>query len=244
VKPINLAAAIGARRTSRPANRAQPKHRDGWYRIANSTDGTTATVSIYDEIGYWGTTASQFCDELAALDVTQIDVRINSPGGDVFDGCAIYNALLNHPADVTTHNDGLAASIASLIFQAGDVRVVARASQMMIHKPSALCIGCDDDMVACAALLGSVGTMIASVYADAAGGGAPMWLAAMGNETWYSAEEAVTAGLADAVQGQAVVEDAFDLTIFNYAGRSSAPAPPVLNWDPDAFRRAVKEAVL
>jgi ATP-dependent protease ClpP protease subunit len=241
MKPINLAAVTATHRRHRPANRAQPTHRDGWYRISN--DAETATVSIYDEIGYWGTTAQQFCDELAALDVGSIAVRINSPGGDVFDGCAIYNALASHAADVTTYNDGLSASIASVIAQAGNVRVVARASQTMIHEPSALCIGTAKDMNACSALLDSIGDMIAGVYSDAAGGGMPMWRASMGNETWYSAEEAVAAGLADAVQGKAAAEDAFDLSVFNYAGRAAAPAPPVLNWDPDLFKRAVREAM-
>src|SRR6266536_2578100 len=88
-----------------------------WYRI--KAQAGTAEIAIYEEIGMWGITAGDFLAELKALDVKQIDVRINSPGGDVWDGLAIYNSLRDHPAAVTTYVDGLAASAASIIVQAG-----------------------------------------------------------------------------------------------------------------------------
>ncbi|WP_459591977.1 head maturation protease, ClpP-related, partial [Enterobacter asburiae] len=76
---------------------------------------------IYDEIGYWGVTAKQFVSDLRALgDVTHINLYINSPGGDVFDGIAIYNALKHHGAAITVHIDGLAASMASVIAMVGN----------------------------------------------------------------------------------------------------------------------------
>ncbi len=240
-KPINLAAAAGARRQTRPANRAQAAHRD-WYRITNGQD--SATIAIYDEIGYWGVTAAALCEEIRGLEVAALDVRINTPGGDVYDGIAIYNALCDHPADVTCTVDGMAASIGSVIAQAGNLRVMNRASEMMIHLPHAGCIGNTDDMRAAATLLDSIGESLAGVYSDRAGGSPDMWLAAMRAETWYSADEAVRAGLADVVQGKATAENSFDLTVFNHAGRGEAPPPPYMaHYNPDAVRRAIKEAL-
>lgn len=230
---------------TRPANRAQSLDRHDWFRITNANNDT-ATVVIYDEIGYWGTTAADFTQQLRALDVSQIEVRINTPGGDVYDGVAIYNALMDHPADITTVCDGMAASIGSIIMQAGKVRLMNRATEMMIHLPFTGAVGNAEDMRKAADLLDQVGTDLASVYADRAGGSPEMWLSAMRAETWYSADEAVRAGLATAVQGKApdTATDRFQYSVFNYAGRAAAPPPPVLeNYDPAALRRAIKEAM-
>ena len=84
-----------------------------WYEIRNAT-ATSADLYLYEEIGAWGTTAAEFVQELTALEVTTLNVHINSPGGSVFDGFAIYNALSAHPARVLVSVDGIAASIASV----------------------------------------------------------------------------------------------------------------------------------
>lgn len=240
---INLNAIGAGHKHSRPVNRAQDLDRRAWYRIANAVDGTSADVNIYDEIGYWGTTAAQFVEELNALDVQQLNVHINSPGGDVYDGIAIYNALLQHPADVTTYVDGLAASIGSVIAQAGTVRLMASASQMMIHDASALCVGNAADMRECASMLDGASNMIAQVYAARAGGNAETWRAAMQNETWYSSDEAVAAGLATSTLNRTAPENKFDLSVFNYAGREKAPPPPTVPWDGDMIRDIVRSRV-
>ena len=92
-----------------------------WYSI-NAKANNSAEVWLYDEIGGWGVTARQFAQDIKALgDIKHIDVRIHSPGGDVFEGMAIYNLLKNHPAVVHAHIDGLAASMASVIAMAADV---------------------------------------------------------------------------------------------------------------------------
>lgn len=246
MRKINLAAASAGTGLLRPVNRAQsrPSARE-WYRITAGKDGT-ATVSIYDEVGYWGVTASDFCAQLRDLDAEKIDVRINTPGGDVYDGVAIYNALIDHPADVTTIVDGMAASIGSVIAQAGDLRIMSRATEMMIHLPLTGCAGNANDMRKAAALLDQIGESLAAVYTDRAGGATEMWLKAMEAETWYSAEEAVTAGLADAVQGKAAPDATahWDRSVYNYAGREAAPPPPRFEkWNPAAIRDMLREAV-
>jgi ATP-dependent protease ClpP protease subunit len=211
--------------------------KSSWYRIATGLtakdeDGgdTYADVYVYDEIGFWGTTAQDFIDEIRDITDPQINLHLNSPGGEVFDGIAIYNAILSHPANVTTYVDALAASIASVIAMGGDEIIMGRNSQMMIHDALGLTIGNEEDHLAMAKVLARISDNIAAVYMDRAGGEVSDWRDAMRAETWYSAQEAVDAGLADKVSPKrdAEAEEAankWDLSIFSYAGRDRAPAP-------------------
>lgn len=201
-----------------------------WYRVEAKAD-RSATVHIYDEIGFWGTTADDFAREVRALDVDTIDLRLNSPGGSVFDGVAIFNTLLDHKATVNVTVDGVAASIASVIAMAGDSVTMGRGSRMMIHNPMGVVIGNAADMRELANLLDELAKDIAGFYVARAGGDVNQWLASMDAETWYSADEAVAAGLADKVLGtDPPAENAartFDLSAygFRYAGRDQAPSP-------------------
>ncbi len=210
-----------------------------WFKIiTNAAKPTTAEVWIYDEIGYWGITASDFAQQIASLSVNTIDVRLNSPGGEVFDGVAIHNALANHPATVNIYVDGLAASIASVIAMAGDRVVMGAGSQMMIHDGLTICVGNAADMREAATMLDKTSDTIATFYAARAGGSLTEWRDRMRAETWYTGDEAVAAGLADEVAGAPVIGDdapvprnEFDLSVFAWAGRAAAPAPvlaPVL----------------
>lgn len=199
-----------------------------WYGITNKAD--CAQVHIYAEIGAWGITADQFCKDLSAVDAKSVDVRINSPGGDVFDGIAIHNALASHPATINVHVDGVAASIASVIAMAGDKVTMARGSQMMIHEGHTVAVGAAADMRKQADLLDTVSDTIAGFYAERAGGTVPDWRGRMRKETWYSAEEAVQAGLADEVAAPSrSVKATWDLSVFNFAGRAAAPAPDLVS---------------
>ena len=104
--------------------------------------GRGAEIVIYDEIGAFGIPAKAFLDELKALGpVPELTVRINSPGGSVFDGVAIYNALKRHSAAITVWIDGIAASIASMIAMAGDEIVMPENAMLMLHDPSGLVMG-------------------------------------------------------------------------------------------------------
>lgn len=223
--------------------------RTDWYKIENRADVTE--ISIYDEIGYVGVTASNFIRDLNGVKSGQISLRLNSPGGDVFDGIAIMNALRNHPANVTVHIDGLAASIASVIAMGGDHIVMAPNAQMMIHDAHTIQVGNAADLRKTADLLDKASDNIASVYANRAGGSIENWRDVMRDETWFSAEEAVAAGLADEVQGSASkVKNTWDLSIYNHAGRENAPAPQVVKEeqvaeveiDAAAIIEALKEA--
>lgn len=210
--------------------------RKNWYQIkakAEEEGDGPAQVMIYGEIGdsWWGESvpASQFVRDLAAVDAEEIDFHIHSPGGDVFDGLAIATAIRTHPARTTAYVDGLAASAASYIAIAADEVVMAVGAEMMVHDASGIVLGQAADMQKMADDLNRISDNIASLYALKAGGTTAEWRDVMLAETWYSADEAVTAGLADRVgKGAAVTENAknsFDLSIFAHAGRRNAPAP-------------------
>lgn len=250
-------------RVKRPLDRLE-KGRTDWYRVENSMPGATPEIFIYDEIGYWGTASNEFVKDLALLaDEPKLIINLNSPGGDVFDGIAIYQALLDHPAHVTVKVNGLAASIASVITMAGDRVVMGARSQIMIHEGFTFASGDAQTMRKTADMLDRISDNIAAVYADRAGGDPVMWRNRMRDETWFSAEEAVEAGLADEIEGRkAPVQDAFDLTVFKHSGREEAPAPvtenkapeppvveetpkaePEFTWDFSAFQASLKEGL-
>jgi ATP-dependent protease ClpP protease subunit len=217
-------------RAQRPAP-ALPEGR-GAARMRVENEAGLAKVYLYEEIGFWGIWAEDFVDELLRIDAATIELHINSPGGDVFDGVAMYNALVDHHATVNVVVDGLAASAASFIAQAGDSVTMNRASQMMIHDASGLCIGNAADMDQMRALLDRCSDTIAGIYAARASGDLEEWRTAMRAESWYSATEAVAVGLADSAVAEKAADPAaaravFDLrmTSFQFAGRAAAPPP-------------------
>ncbi|MET8864662.1 head maturation protease, ClpP-related [Nonomuraea sp. NPDC004580] len=217
--------------TDRRKLRARVRQGTTWYKITNQAgvDGP-ADVAIYDEIGYWGITASDFLAELKEITASEINLRLNSPGGEIFDGIAIYNTLRAHAARVTVHVDSLAASIASVIAMAGDRIVMLSHSQMMIHDAMTVAVGNAAELREMADMLDRQSDNIAGIYAERAGGTVKQWRARMTAETWYSAAEAVEAGLADELVKPARQEEQdlaarWDLSVFAYAGREHAPAP-------------------
>jgi ATP-dependent protease ClpP protease subunit len=248
-----------------------PDGTQSWYRITNAADPATGNpcLYIYGDIGSWGITAAQCVAELSEIDAPAIDVYVNSPGGEVFDGLAIYNALRNHPAKIMVRVDALAASIASVIAMAGDRVAMSPGSQMMIHDASGVSCGDAAELRQYADFLDAQSDNIASIYAERAGGTVKQWRTRMTAETWYFADEAVAAGLADEVAkpvrqdatADAALAASWDLSVYNYAhaGRDQAPAPdagpaaesavdaptvdPPAVFDPAAFRAAAQAAL-
>lgn len=188
------------RRRFMPLNR---NDRHPWYRIENKK-GDVARIDIYEAIGYdpWfdeGVGAKQFVSDLREIKASRIELHINSPGGFAFDGITMYNALRDHPAFIAVTVDALAASAASIIAMAGDELVMNRASELMIHDASGFCFGNAEDMEKTCEMLDKLSANTAAIYADRAGGTAAEWRDAMRDESWFSAQEAVEAGLADRV---------------------------------------------
>lgn len=181
----------------------------GWYRIRNEAPDQPARIDLFDEIG-WDVTAGQFVAELNAIVAPTIDLHINSPGGSAWDGFTIYNELVAHPAAVTVHVVGVAASAASIVAMAGNDVVMYRPSQMMIHRAgSGACVfGNADDMRAGAAEVTTMGTsldqvdnQIVDLYAAKAGTDRQLWQDRVWAETWFGPDEALEAGLIDRING-------------------------------------------
>lgn len=176
--------------------------KNSWYRIGGlvtpAEGESSVEITIYDEIGYWGINASSFIRDLRSIGaVDRIDLRINSPGGDVFDGAAIYNLLLAHPARVVVHIDGLAASMASVVAMAGDEIRIGSNAFMMVHNPWSVQVGDAAEMRSMADLLDQIGETIISAYERRTGLGRDELKAMMDAETWMSGDEAVEKGFAD-----------------------------------------------
>lgn len=204
-----------------------------WFRVEAKAEledaPTSADVYIYDEIGesWWGGIAPKaLIDEITALDVDDLNVYINSPGGAAWDGIAIMNALRRHKAKVHVTVDALAASAASMIAMAGDRITMNRGGQLMIHDASGGVYGNAKFLEETAEILHKLSNSYADTYAARAGGSRESWRALMEAETWYTAEEAVEAGLADDwVDAPSDATAEFDLSRFKFRGRASAPAP-------------------
>lgn len=192
-----------------------------WYRIrarATGARGTGAEVLIYDEIGAYGVTAKGFLAELGALpDDAAIDLRLNSPGGSVFDAVAIYNALKRHPGEITVWIDGIAASAASYIAMAGDQIVMPENAFLMIHDPSGLVIGTAEDMRSTAEALDKVKASLVQGYAGKSGKPDDEIAALMAAETWLDAKDALELGFIDRIAGPVKLAASFDVARFRNA---------------------------
>ena len=160
-----------------------------WYDIRAEED-ETAEILIYDEISSWGIEARQFVKDLSGISAKTIRLRINSPGGNVFDGVAIYNALKRHPASVRVEVDGLAASIASIIAMAGDTIHMAKNAFLMIHNAWVFAMGDAEEMRKMADVLEKIDGTMASTYAERTGSKPKDIRELMDAETWMTAEEA------------------------------------------------------
>jgi ATP-dependent protease ClpP protease subunit len=200
-----------------------------WYEFRAQAKG--AEIVIYDEIGAFGIPAKAFLDELKALGpVAELTVRINSPGGSVFDGVAIYNALKRHDAAITVWIDGIAASIASMIAMAGDEVVMSENAMLMLHDPSGLVMGTAADMRAMAEALDKMKAGMVAAYRDKSGREDAEIEALLAAETWLSAGEAVALGLADRVEQPVKMAAHFDLSRFRnpppqLAALAATPSP-------------------
>ena len=197
---------------------------------------TTAEISIFDEIGMWGVTAKQFISDLKALgDVKDILLSINSPGGSVFDGLAIYNALRSSGANVTVKVMGIAASIASVIAMAGKKIVMPENTFMMVHNPWSFAIGNANDMREMADVLDKLGESLVGTYVSRTGKSAEEVKALLDAETYLTAAEAVDLGFADEMIPNVPAKASFELDRLpdNVRAMFLAQQDPQLKSDPE-----------
>ena len=192
-----------------------------WYTIrarASGAQGSRTEVLIYDEIGAYGVTAKGVLAELGALPAdAAIDLRLNSPGGSVFDAVAIYNAMKRHPGEITVWIDGIAASAASYIAMAGDTIVMPENAFLMIHDPSGLVMGTAEDMRATAEALDKVKGSLIQGYAAKSGKPDDEIAALMAAETWLDATDALGLGFIDRIAEPVKLAASFDMARFRNA---------------------------
>lgn len=176
-----------------------PVTQKNWFRMQAKED-QTADIYIYDEIGGWGISARRFTEDLLSLgNLSHINLHIHSPGGEVFDGIAIYNQLKNHSATITVYIDGLAASMASVIAMVGDTVIMPKNAMMMIHKPWGVSWGDANDMREYADLLDKLENVLIPAYVAKTGKTTEEITAMLEQETWLDGDECVEHGFADKV---------------------------------------------
>jgi len=212
-----------------------------WFSIQAKADDDQAEVLIYDYIGWGGVTAADFAKSLQQVTAKTIHVRINTPGGDVFDGLAIFNTLKSHGAEINVKIDGIAASIGSIIAMAGQSITMGESAFLMVHNPWAVAIGNAADMREMADTLDKIGGSLAGIYAaraDVTPAQAQAWMDA---ETWFTAQEAKEAGLADSVQsgGPAKASTQFDLSGYAKVPKALTEESTTIPDDASAKRAAL-----
>lgn len=193
---------------------AKPEAYDRWNAGIRAADSIGETViTMYDVIGedWWtggGVTVSRIDAALRKIGAQDVEVHINSPGGDMFEGIAIYNRLLEHPGKVTVKVMGLAASAASIIAMAGEEILIGPASFLMIHNCWVMAMGNRHDMAATAEYLAPFDDAVAAVYAERSGMSKKDVAALMDAETWMNGETAINKGFADGMlSSKDVTED-------------------------------------
>lgn len=200
------------------------------------------TLTLFGDVG-WEIKPAGVMAELGEM-VGDVLVKVNSYGGDIYEGIAIMHALRSHPGQVTVRVEGVAASAASVIAVGGADRVEMTAgSELMVHMPWVETPGDADELRKTADDLDRTAQSLAEIYAEKAGGTAEQWLEMMRAETWFSAQEAVDAGLADAVvdsrAGKAPVLAGATRKRFAFAGRSEAPIPKIFEEENMTFTHEV-----
>jgi ATP-dependent Clp protease, protease subunit len=184
-----------------------------WYEIRAQADDE-AEMLIYDFIGWPFNDAGEVIRAIAGLKGKKITVRINSPGGDVFDAMAIYNAITAHDVKVTTRADALAASAASIILLAGKEVQAYQNAMLMIHEPLALVMGNQHEMREMADILGKVNDNMVDIYAKQSSTGKKEIREMLSAETWMTAKDAKEKGFIDTILDGKTAKAAFDLSMF------------------------------
>lgn len=199
------------------------------YEIRNDAATDEATIYLYDVIdSFWGIGAAQFVKNLNGLKAKTIHLRINSPGGDVFEARAMATAVAQHPSRIVAHIDGLAASAATHVALAAREVEMAAGSFFMIHNAWALAIGSKDDMLKMAELLEKVDGEIAADYVRQTENELDQVVAWMEAETWFTADEAIENGFADRLAAETTASaraQAWNLSAYEHAPPAPAADP-------------------
>jgi len=195
------------------------------------------TIYLYDMIVandaeaefFGGVSAERFVQTLNDITAPVINIRLNSPGGDAFAGRAMETAIRNHPSQIVAYVDGYAASAASYVALAADKVLITKGGFFMIHRAISFVYGNSLDMLDRAALLDKVDQTLADTYAEDADGDRQKFIDWMTAETWFTAQEAVDAGLADGIidppkkAGTSALANCWNLSAYQNAPKNIEP---------------------
>ncbi len=196
-----------------------------------SAEGDAATIYLYDVIDpYWGVGAAEFNKTLAELSGQAVTLRINSPGGDVFDGRAMATAIAQH-GNVTAYIDGLAASAATYVAIAAKSVIMAEGSFFMIHEAWTMAYGNKHDLTETAGLLDKIDGSIINDYAKKAGKSVEEIAAWMKAETWFTAQEALDNGFVDSIGDAPTANNRWDLSAYSNAPKIEQKQDNSPNWE-------------
>jgi len=184
-----------------------------WYNIQNKA-GETADIYIFDEIGTYGVTAQDFISEIKGLKDMPINLRINSLGGDVFDGMAMYNVIKRREAKTTVYIEGIAASIATIIALGADEVIMAENSLFMIHNAWGGTSGEAKDMRKTAETLDKITSELTDIYVKKTGLSYDTLAEMMDEESWLNADEAFALGFIDTISDSIKVAAKYDVSKF------------------------------
>ena len=192
-----------------------------WYSIKNIAKSQMTEVMIYDEIGNFGVDAKSFINEIKQIpNDTSVLLRINSPGGSVIDGLAIYDAISRMPQKVTARIEGIAASMASVIALAADEVIMSENSLYMIHNVWGGEVGDSDDLRKAADLMDKMGERLINIYVSKTGQSEEQIRSWMDAETWFNSSEAQEAGFINLVEEPIKMAAMFDIKKYDYKNTS------------------------
>lgn len=219
----------------------KPLEKPDWYKIEALSD-EEAEIMIYDIIGWPFNDAAELVRSLAEMKQKMITVRINSPGGDVFDALSIHNALTSHKAKIVTRIEALAASSASFIALAGKERQAYKNAMGMIHEPWAVAAGNQFDFLDISAILRKISDNMVDLYAGGTNVGKREIKEMMKAETWMDAKEMLDKGFIDKIVDGKSVKAAFDLSMFANTPEGMADEPEGRELTRKETERALRNA--
>jgi ATP-dependent protease ClpP protease subunit len=193
----------------------KPGRKQQWYNLAVNEDASEASAYLYDDIGGYGITAKDFIEEVNYLKAKNLNVRINSYGGEIDQGVAIYNFLKDYDGEVNVYVDGIAASIASVIAMAGDKVIMGEAALMFIHNPWTMAAGDAASFQKEAANLQKRKAALMAIYTAKTGIASEIISQLMDEETLLNAKEAVEMGFANSIDEIEQPEMAFNSSMYN-----------------------------
>jgi ATP-dependent Clp endopeptidase proteolytic subunit ClpP len=191
----------------------KPIDKADWYKIEALSEDNTELM-IYDVIGWPFNDAGEIIRALAGINTKTLTVRINSPGGDVFDAMAIFNALQSHKSKVITRVESLAASAASFLALAGKEVQAYQNAMFMIHEPWVLAAGSQHDLREIADILEKISGNMVDIYAQNSNVGKKEIREMLKAETWFTAKEAKERGFIDTIIDGKAVKAQFDLSMY------------------------------